>query len=102
VAQGALGVRSPVLLLALVAVQSTAFAVSTPTRAAIVPRLIPAHEVAAGNTLNFTMGNVATVAGPLGAGLLLARYPVATAYGVDALLFTVSLWAALRLPPLPP
>jgi MFS family permease len=101
-AQGAFGLRSPVLLLALVAVQSTAFAVSMPTRSAIVPRLIPAEEVAAGNTLNFTMGNIATVGGPLAAGLLLAHKPVATAYAVDAVLFTVALWAALRLPPIRP
>jgi MFS family permease len=101
-AQGLLGLRSPVLLLALVAVQSTAFAVSMPTRSAIVPRLIPAEEVAAGNTLNFTMGNIATVGGPLAAGLLLAHYPVATAYAADAVLFTVALWAALRLPPIRP
>jgi MFS family permease len=100
--QGLLGARSPVLLLALVAVQSTAFAISTPTRSAIVPRLIAAEEVASGNTLNFTMGNVATVAGPLGAGIVIANFPIATAYGVDAVLFTVALWAALRLPALPP
>jgi MFS family permease len=96
------GARSPALLLGLVAVQSTAFAISTPTRSAIVPRLIPAHEVASGNTLNFTMGNLAAVAGPLGAGIVLASLPIATAYGIDAVLFTVALWAALRLPALPP
>jgi MFS family permease len=100
--QGLFQVGSPVLLLALVAVQSTAFAISTPTRSAIVPRLIPADEVASGNTLNFTMSNVATVAGPLGAGVLLGRFPIETAYAVDAVLFTVALWAALRLPALPP
>ncbi|NJC72858.1 MFS transporter [Planosporangium thailandense] len=101
-AQGLFGLRSPALLLVLVAVQSVAFAVSAPTRSAIVPRLIPEHEVAAGNTLNYTMSNVGTVAGPLGAGLVLARFPVATAYAVDAVLFTVALWAALRLPAMAP
>jgi MFS family permease len=102
-AQGAVGVDSPALLLVLVAVQSTAFALSMPTRSAIVPRLIPAEEVAAGNTLNFTVSNVASVAGPLAAGVLLGHgLPIATAYAVDALLFTVALWAALRLPALPP
>jgi MFS family permease len=101
-AQGLLEVRSPVLLLALVAVQSTAFAISAPTRSAIVPRLIPADEVAAGNTLNFTMSNLAAVAGPLGAGLVLARFPVTVAYAVDAALFAVALWAALRLPEMAP
>jgi MFS family permease len=101
-AQGVLGLRSPVLLLALVAVQSTAFAVSMPTRSAIMPRLLPAEEIPAGNTISYTMSSLAAVAGPLGAGVVLARFPVATAYGIDAVLFTVALWAALRLPPLPP
>jgi MFS family permease len=101
-AQGLFHADRPLLLLALVAVQSTAFAISAPTRSAIVPRLIPADEVASGNTLNFTMSNVATVAGPLGAGVLIARFPIETAYAVDAVLFTVALWAGLRLPALPP
>ena len=49
------------------------------------------------------MTNAAQVLGPLGAGLvLLARPASRVAYAVDALLFTVALWAALRLPPLPP
>ena len=46
----------------------------------------------------------ATVLGPLVAGLLLARRPTwrCRAYAVDAVLFTVALWATLRLPPMPP
>jgi MFS family permease len=95
-------VDSPVLLLALVAVQATAFAISAPTRLAIVPRLLPREEIAAANTLNSTAFNAAMVVGPLGAGLLLFRYGVAAAYAVDALAFTVALWATVRLPALPP
>jgi MFS family permease len=101
-AQAAADLRSRYLLLALVAVQATAFAVSMPTRAAIVPRLVEIREVPAANTLNFTVSNGATVAGPLAAGLVLAHFDVYAAYLVDAVLFTVALWAALRLPPLPP
>jgi MFS family permease len=101
-AQALLGARSPVLLLVLVAVQAVAFAVSSPARWSIVPRIIPVDEIAAGNTLNTTMAGVAAVAGPLSAGLLIAHFPVTTAYAVDAVLFTVTLWAALRLPAVPP
>jgi MFS family permease len=90
------------LLLALVAVQSVGFAMSSPVRGAILPRLLPREQVPAANTLNFTMSSVATVAGPLIAGLVLARSTYATAYAIDAALFTVGLYAALRLPPLPP
>jgi len=105
-AQALLRVGSPVLLLVLVAVQSAAFAISSPTRQAIIPRLVPVHLVPAANTLNFTTYQASMVLGPLTAGLIFAAYGSAVAlpiaYGVDALLFAVSLWAVLRLPSLPP
>jgi len=72
-------VDSPVLLLVFTAVQATAFALSAPTRMAIVPRLVEREEIPAANTLNSTMFNAAMVAGPLGAGLLLIRGGVAYA-----------------------
>jgi MFS family permease len=100
--QALLGVGSPELLLGLVAVQTMAFAISSPTRQAIVPRLVPPAELPAANALSTTVGNAAMVAGPLAAGVLLARFDVAAAYAVDALAFTGVLWATLRLPALPP
>jgi MFS family permease len=100
--QALLRLNSPVLILALVAVQAAAFAVSNPTRTAITPRLMPEEEVAAAQTLSYTMGNVSSVAGPIAAGLVVAHFDIWLAYGVDALAFTVALWAALRLPALPP
>jgi MFS family permease len=49
------------------------------------------------------MTNVGSVAGPLVAGVVIGRaHGFAIAYGIDAVLFTVALYAALRLPPLPP
>jgi MFS family permease len=95
--QALLGLRSPALLLALVAIQSAAVAVTMPTRSALIPRLVPLIEVPAANTLNFTASTAGGVLGPLVAGLLLG-YGVAWAYGIDALTFTLALWAALRLP----
>ncbi|HYT09859.1 MAG TPA: MFS transporter [Mycobacteriales bacterium] len=102
-AQALLGLRSLALILALVAVQSAAFAVISPTRNAIIPRLLPRELVPAANTLSFTASNVGMVAGPLLAGVVIARWGgFAAAYAIDAVLFTVALYAALRLPPLPP
>lgn len=105
-AQALLKVGSPPLLLALVALQSAAFAVSSPTRQAIIPRLVPAELVPAANTLNFTTYQAGMVLGPLTAGLIFASWgtqvALPAAYTVDAVLFTVSLWATWRLPPLPP
>ncbi|MGH3655385.1 MAG: MFS transporter, partial [Micromonosporaceae bacterium] len=101
-AQSIAGVRSPELLLALIAVQSVGFAVSSPTRSAIVPRLVPVGLVPAANTLNFTASNVGSIVGPLIAGLALAWWNLSVAYAVDAVLFTVALWAAFGLPSLRP
>jgi MFS family permease len=90
------------VLLSLVAVQSVGFALSSPVRGAIVPRLLAPELVPAGNTLNFTMSSLGAVAGPLIAGVVIANFDIAWAYGIDASLFTVGLYAALRLPSLPP
>ncbi|MFI7425984.1 MFS transporter [Micromonospora sp. NPDC049836] len=99
-------VGSPTLLLVLVAVQAIAFAVTSPTRSAILPRLVPAELIPAASTLNYTTFTATSVFGPLTAGLIFAAWPTEVglpiAYAVDALLFTVSLWATLRLPAMPP
>ncbi|GLH98443.1 MFS transporter [Phytohabitans aurantiacus] len=105
-AQAVFQVGSPVLLLALVAMQTTAFAVSSPTRQAIIPRLVGTELVPAANTLGFTTSSGSSVAGPLAAGLILAAWGTDTgvqvAYTVDAVLFSLSFWATLRLPSMPP
>lgn len=101
--QALVGLGNLALILALVGVQSATFAVASPTRNAITPRLLPVELVPAANTLSFTLSNVGMVAGPLLAGVVIAGpggYPAA--YGIDALLFTVAFYAALRLPALPP
>jgi MFS family permease len=102
-AQALLRLDNLALILVLVAVQSAGVSVESPVRNAIVPRLLPAHHVPAANTLNFTVTNVGTVAGPLLAGVVITRFGgFASAYAVDGVLFTVALYAALRLPALPP
>jgi MFS family permease len=100
--QALLHADSAGLLLALVAVQSVGFALSSPVRGAILPRLLPPEQVPAANTLNFTMSSVGTVVGPLVAGVVLVRWSYAAAYAIDAILFTVGFYAALRLPAIPP
>ncbi|MET7412707.1 MFS transporter [Streptomyces rubiginosohelvolus] len=100
--QSLLHVRSPALILVLVAVQSGGFAVSSSVRGAIVPRLVPADQISAANGLLYSVGNLGQVLGPLLAGVLLALPGgFALVYGADAVLFTVALHAAFRLPRLP-
>ncbi|MWA06795.1 MFS transporter [Actinomadura sp. LD22] len=100
--QALLHLDSLTLIMVVVAVQATGFAVSSPTRSAIIPRLVDKELVPAANTLNFTASQVGMLAGPLFAGVILARWSYGAAYGMDAALFTVGLWAALRLPSIPP
>lgn len=101
-AQALLGARSVMLIIGLVAVQSVGFAVTSPTRGAVIPRLLPVTLVPAANTLNFTASQTATFLGPMMAGVVIGHGGYAAAYGIDAVLFTVGLYAAVRLPPLPP
>jgi MFS family permease len=100
--QALLGLDQVWLIMVCVAVQSIGFAVSSPTRGAIIPRLLPVELVASANTLNFTMSQASILLGPLLAGLILARWSFAVAYGMDAVLFTAGMYAALRLPAIPP
>jgi len=101
--QTLLGVGSVGLILALVVLQAAAFATASSTRGAIIPRIVDPSEIPAANTLSFTVGNVGQVVGPLVAGVLVALpHGFALAYGADAILFTASLYSALRLPPIRP
>ena len=105
-AQALAGARSGALLLALTAVQSAGFAVSSPARQAIIPRIVPLELVPAANTLGYTTTTAGGVLGPLAAGLIFATYStgagVIVAYAVDVALFTITFWATYRLPPIPP
>ncbi len=100
--QALLGIGSLTLIFGVVAIQAMGFAVASPTRSAIIPRLVDRTLVPAANTLNFTASQFGMLAGPLFAGVLLAHWHYAAAYALDAVLFTVVLYAALRLPPIPP
>ncbi|WP_433793130.1 MFS transporter [Actinoplanes sp. CA-252034] len=105
-AQAVGGIRSPHLLLALTAIQAAGFAVSSPARQSIVPRIVPEPLVPAANTLNYTATTAGGVLGPLAAGLIMGIWStdagVEVAYALDALLFTVTFWATWKLPAIPP
>ena len=101
--QTLLHVDSVGLILVLVAIQSAFFAVASAARGAIIPRIVEPDLLSAANTLNFTVGNVGQVLGPLIAGVVIQFSDgFAWAYGADAILFTVALYSALRLPHIPP
>ncbi|GGO14559.1 MFS transporter [Microbispora bryophytorum] len=96
------GLGSVYLILAVIALQSIGFAVTSATRGAIIPRIVPTERVPAANTLNFLVSSIGTVVGPLLAGVVLAKGGYATAYLIDAVLFGAGFYAAVRLPTLAP
>ncbi|GAA3294359.1 MFS transporter [Dactylosporangium vinaceum] len=101
-AQAVLHLDNAWLMLGLIAAQSAAFGINSPVRQAIIPSLVGPEEVASANTLGFTISNAAAIGGPVGAGLVIPAFGFSAAYLVDAIMFTVVLWATLRLPALPP
>ncbi|MER6004364.1 MFS transporter [Nonomuraea angiospora] len=100
--QALLGMRNVYLIFAAVALNATGFAITSPTRGAIIPRILEKELVPAANALNSLVFSIGAVAGPMIGAVVLASGGFAAAYAMDALLFTASLYAALRLPSLPP
>lgn len=89
-------------LYAIVAIQSGLFAINSPARMAIVPRLIGTQLLPAANALSSLSFGVAMTIGPLLAGVVVARAGYAWAYGVESVLLVVAVLALAGLPSLPP
>ncbi|MFG1709048.1 MFS transporter [Nonomuraea sp. M3C6] len=100
--QALLDLRNLFLIFAAVAVNSTGFAITGPTRGAIIPRILEPELVPSANALNSLVYSMGAVAGPMIGAVVMASVGFGGAYAVDALLFTGSLYAALKLPSLPP
>ncbi|MFG1696660.1 MFS transporter [Nonomuraea sp. NPDC049309] len=100
--QALLDLQNVWLILLAVAVNSTGFAITGPTRGAIIPRILGAELVPAANALNSLVFSMAAVVGPMVGAAVMTGGGFAAAYALDAVLFSASLYAALKLPPLPP
>ena len=101
-AQAAAGVDSVWLVLVLLAVQTAFFGISSPTRSAIIPRLLPADQVTAANALNMSVFQLGAIVGPVLGGVALGFTSLSTLYLVDTVLLLATLYAVLRLPAVPP
>lgn len=86
----------------LVAVQSGFFAVNSPTRSAVIPRLLPLEQVPSANALNMTVSSAGVIIGPLIAGLLIESGGLEWTYLIDAVGFAVALILLVHLPSMPP
>lgn len=90
------------VLYALVAAWNAAFAVSSPARTSIYPRILRRDQLPAANALSVFAMNASMTVGPLLAGVLVDWGGFRSAYTVDAVITTAALWGLARLPSLPP
>lgn len=101
-AQAWLEVGNVWLLYLLVSAQNSFYAVNTPTRTSIIPRLLAPHLLPAANALSSLSASIGMTAGPLLAGLLVGWWGYGGAYAVEVVLLVVALTTLVALPPLPP
>ncbi len=102
VLQAVAGLRNIWVLYALAAFMSGVHAVDSPTRRAVLPRLVTTELLPAALAIEQLSFNLAMVLGPLLAGVLIALGGVELAYGADMLSFLAAIAAVLMLPRLPP
>ncbi|WP_395293810.1 MFS transporter [Kitasatospora hibisci] len=97
-AQAIAGLGLVAVLYAAVAAQAGFFALSSPARSAMIPRLVPAHQLPAANALNTVSMNLGLTVGPMLGGVLIGAYGAQAAYLVDTVAFGAILYAMWRLP----
>lgn len=100
--QAAAGFNNVWLVLCLLSVQQAFYAINSPTRSAAIPRMLPAEQLPAANSLNMTVFQAGAIVGPLLAGVLLRWVDLSTLYFIDALTTIAPIWATFRLTPMPP
>lgn len=100
--QALLGLHVVALLYAAVAVQAGFFALSSPARSSMIPRLVPREQLPAANALNTVSMNLGMTVGPMLGGLLIGAFGAQSAYLFDAVAFSATLYAMWRLPAMKP
>ena len=100
--QAALALDNVWVVLCLLALQQAFFAINSPTRAAAIPRMLPAAQLPAANSLNMTVAQFGAIVGPLLAGFLLGWVDLSTLYLIDAVTCLAPIWVTVRLSAMPP
>jgi MFS family permease len=101
-ALAALGGATLWALYALVAVSSAFSAVSAPAQQTFIPRLVPKDQLGTAMALNRIVFQVVMIVGPALAGVVTAWTGLRGCYLADTASFAGALWAAARLPAMPP
>jgi MFS family permease len=78
-----------VVLVSLAALAAGFAGFNGPIRTAVIPKLVPANQLVAAYSLNQVIVNLASVAGPGAAGLLIASVGLSACYWVDTFTFVV-------------
>ncbi len=89
-------------LYTVVALQAVCFAMNSPARSSMIPRLLPAEKLPAANALASMAGGVEQMAGPMLGGVFVGFWGYQSAYLIDVVAFTASLYAMWRLPAMLP
>ena len=90
--QAALSLNNVWVVLCLLSVQQAFFAINQPTRSAAIPRMIPADQLPAANSLNMTVMQFGAIVGPLMAGVMLNWIDLSTLYLIDAITCIAPIW----------
>src|SRR5262249_42187589 len=93
----ALGLMRPEILLAAAALFAVCTGLGQPARQAYVPNLVPREDLASALAFNGTSMQVANIAGPAIAGIVLAAAGSATCYVVDAVSWLAMLAALIAI-----
>lgn len=99
--QAAMSLNNVWVVLVLLAVQQSFYAVNWPARGAAIPRLLPAGQLPAANSLTMTVQQFGAIVGPLLAGILLRWVDLSTLYLIDAAACVAPIWATIRLARIP-
>ncbi|WP_330479133.1 MFS transporter [Streptomyces platensis] len=90
------------LLYTVVAFQAVCFAMNSPARSSMIPRLLPTEQLPAANALNSLTSNLGLMGGPMLGGVIVGLWGYQTAYLIDVVAFSGSLYAMWRLPSMRP
>lgn len=81
---------------------STAGTLVGTARFAILPRLVPRHQLAAASALSGISAGLQVAAGPMLAGILVATTGYGITYSIDAALYALGFLGIITLPRIPP
>lgn len=85
-----------------VALSAALSGISSPTRSAMTPNLVPRSQLPSALALQQVMWNTTMIVGPALGGLIIAKAGFAWAYAIDVATYAAGIVAALMMKPMPP